>query len=77
LAEYGPNELQSVLRISPWAILFEQFKNILIVILLFAVVLSAFLGHSLEAIVITVIVLFEVVLGFIQEYRAERAHRGA
>jgi len=73
LMEYGPNELQAARRISPWAILFAQFKNILIVILISAVVLSAFLGHSLEAIVITVIVLFAVVLGFIQEYRAERA----
>ena len=35
--------------------------------------LSAFLGHGLEATAITVIVLFAVLLGFVQEYRAERA----
>jgi Ca2+-transporting ATPase len=51
----------------------EQFKNILILILLAATVASAFLGHAVEAIAITVIVLFAVVLGFVQEYRAERA----
>ena len=73
LAEYGPNELQAAHRISPWTILFEQFKNVLIIILLVATVLSAFLGHGVEAVVITVIVLFAVVLGFVQEYRAERA----
>jgi P-type Ca2+ transporter type 2C len=73
LDDYGPNELQAAGRVSPWTILLEQFKNVLIVILLFATALSAFLGHGVEAIAITVIVLFAVVLGFVQEYRAERA----
>ncbi len=73
LAEHGPNELQAGHRISPWVILSEQFKNVLIVILLVATVLSAFLGHGVEAIAIAVIVLFAVLLGFVQEYRAERA----
>jgi Ca2+-transporting ATPase len=73
LAEHGPNELQAARRISPWSILFDQFKNVLILILLLAVVLSAFFGHSIEAIAITVIVFFAVLLGFGQEYRAERA----
>jgi P-type Ca2+ transporter type 2C len=73
LAAFGPNELQAAGRVSPWAILLEQFKNVLIIILLLATALSAFLGHGVEAIAITVIVLFAVVLGFVQEYRAERA----
>ena len=73
LVKYGLNELQAARRISPWAILFEQFRNILVLILLVAVGLSAFLGHGIEAIAIAVIVMFAVLLGFIQEYRAERA----
>ena len=73
LATVGPNELQATGRVSPLALLLQQFKNVLILILLVAVGLSAFLGHGLEAIVIAVIVLFAVLLGFIQEYRAERA----
>ena len=73
LAQYGPNEIQSAHRITPWAILLEQFKNVLILILLGATALSFFLGHGVESIVIAVIVLFAVLLGFIQEYRAERA----
>ncbi|HKZ17862.1 MAG TPA: HAD-IC family P-type ATPase, partial [Geobacteraceae bacterium] len=73
LSLYGPNELQAARTISPWAILLEQFNNVLIIILLIATAVSAFLGHGTEAIVITVIVLFAVVLGFVQEYRAERA----
>ena len=73
LAEHGPNELQAAQRASPWALLAAQFKNVLIIILLIATALSAFLGHAVEAIAITVIVLFAVLLGFIQEFRAERA----
>ena len=69
----GPNELQAAARVSPWRILLEQFKNVLILILLVATLVSAFLGHGVETIAIAVIVVFAVVLGFIQEYRAERA----
>lgn len=73
LIEYGPNELQAARIVSPWEILFQQFKNVLIIILLSATGLSVFLGHGVEAIAIIVIVLFAVILGFVQEYRAERA----
>ncbi len=71
--KYGPNEIQAAHRVSPWEILFEQFKNVLILILLGATGISFFLGHATESIVIAVIVLFAVGLGFVQEYRAERA----
>ncbi len=73
LAQHGPNELQAAHRVSPWELLAEQFKNVLIIILLVAAVFSAFVGEGLDAIVIGIIVLFAVVLGFVQEYRAERA----
>ncbi|MGE3178019.1 MAG: cation-translocating P-type ATPase [Vicinamibacterales bacterium] len=73
LQAHGPNELQAVARSSPWHTLAAQFKNVLVVILLVATLLSGLLGHGLEAAVIAVIVLFAVLLGFIQEYRAERA----
>ena len=71
LAETGPNELEAGEGTSVWALLLDQVKNVLIIILLIAVALSAVLGHATEAVVITVIVLFAVVLGFVQEYRAE------
>ncbi|HEY0378098.1 MAG TPA: cation-translocating P-type ATPase [Pyrinomonadaceae bacterium] len=73
LNEYGPNELQAAGRVSPWEVLLEQFKNVLIVILIFATLLSFFLGHVVEAVAIAIILLFAVLLGFVQEYRAERA----
>jgi P-type Ca2+ transporter type 2C len=73
LAAHGPNELEAADVIAPWQILVGQFKNVLILILLVAVGLSAVLGHATEAAVISVIVVFAAVLGFVQEYRAERA----
>ena len=73
LKKYGLNELQAAHHVSPWALLLEQFKNVLIIILLVAVVLSVFLGHGVESVAIAVIVLFAVLLGFVQEFRAERA----
>ena len=73
LAADGANELQSVTRESVWRTLLAQFQNVLILILLGGTLVSAFLGHTLEATVITVIVLFAVLLGFFQEHRAGRA----
>ncbi|HWN42305.1 MAG TPA: cation-translocating P-type ATPase [Thermoanaerobaculia bacterium] len=73
LQERGPNELQAAAHISPWSVLADQFKNVLVVVLIAAVAMSAILGHMVEAIVIGAILLLSVLLGFIQEYRAERA----
>ena len=73
LGVYGPNRLEAERRASPWLLLLEQFKNVLILTLLFATILSAFLGHGVEAVAIAVIVLFAVLLGFVQEFKAERA----
>ncbi|MBI4296605.1 MAG: HAD-IC family P-type ATPase, partial [Chloroflexi bacterium] len=73
LAEFGPNELVRKKKVSPWMLFLEQFKNLLIIILLVAVGLSAALGEVVDAIVIGVIIVFAAGLGFIQEYRAERS----
>ena len=73
LQEYGPNELKKVDGISAWSILLEQLKNVLIIILFIAIVLSAVPEHEIEANTIGVIVVFAVLLGFVQEYKAERA----
>lgn len=73
ITTYGYNRLEAQKKISPWFLLLEQFKNVLIITLLIATGISAFLGHGIEAIAISVIVLFAVFLGFIQEFRAEKA----
>jgi P-type Ca2+ transporter type 2C len=73
LAEHGPNELRAARRVAAWKLLLEQFRNVLILILHVAVGLSVALGHATEALVIAAVVLLAAVLGFVQEYRAERA----
>lgn len=73
LREYGSNELTKEERPGPWAMFFGQFKDILIIILLVATILSLAIGETVDAAIIAVIVIFSAVLGFIQEYRAERA----
>ncbi len=73
LEKYGYNELKKEEKISPITLFFNQFKNILIIILLIAIILSALVGEVVDAAIIGVIVVFCAVLGFVQEYRAERA----
>ncbi|MCX9012260.1 MAG: HAD-IC family P-type ATPase [Candidatus Methanoperedens sp.] len=73
LPAYGPNELPKKKRISPAGIFLSQFKNYLVLILIGAAVISAFIGEMTNAYVILVIILFISVLGFVQEYKAERA----
>jgi len=73
LEEFGPNELAAEERESPLKILIDQFKNVLIIILILATILSAALGETLDAAIILAIVVVCAVLGFAEEYRAERA----
>lgn len=73
LAEHGPNELQESKKKSVLGILISQFKDVMILILLAAAVISGFIGDLTDTIVILVIVVLNAVIGFIQEYRAEKA----
>ena len=85
LQKYGRNTLKAEKKISAWGLLFEQFKNILVIILLLAVVLSIVVGlinwvpgtglpgEITDAIVIFAIVIAVIVLGFIEEFRSGKA----
>ncbi|CAG0980954.1 MAG: HAD-IC family P-type ATPase [Candidatus Methanoperedens sp.] len=73
LLTFGFNELPEKKRISPLGIFLSQFKNYLVLILIGAAIISAFTGEETNAFVILFIILFISVLGFVQEYRAERA----
>jgi Ca2+-transporting ATPase len=73
LKEFGPNELQEGKKYTVLDLFLSQFKNALLILLIFAGILSMLLGEGLEAIAIFGIVLLNAVLGFIQEYRAEKA----
>ena len=73
LDKYGPNELMERGGITPWQILWEQLTAVMVVILIIAAVISAFLGDYEDAIAIIAIVILNAALGFTQEYRAEQA----
>ena len=78
LQEYGPNRLIEKPRKSPFTLFLEQFKSILVVILLIAASVSAYLAIAegeplMDTYVILVILILNAVLGFVQEYRAEKA----
>ncbi len=73
LEQFGLNELEERGGKSPWRILWEQFTSTMVLILIAAAVISAFLGKPLETIAISAIVVLFALLGFVQEYRAERA----
>jgi Ca2+-transporting ATPase len=73
LMQHGPNELQKEKRSSPIKMFFEQFTDILIIILLIATALSVAIGEIIDAIVIVAIVLATAILGFVEEFRSEKA----
>ncbi len=73
LADSGPNELVERGSHSPWLLLWEQLTAVMVLILIAAAVLSLFLGKYLEAGAIGAIVILFALLGFFQEYRAEKA----
>lgn len=73
LATYGHNELLDRGGKNPLRMLWEQFTQTMVLILIVAAIISAFLGKDLETIAIMAIVVLFGVLGFVQEYRAEKA----
>ncbi len=79
LEEYGVNELSEAKRQSAWSMFLEQFKNVLVIILILAALVSVVIGlvegngeDIYEAAAILVVVVFITVVGFFQEYRAEK-----
>ena len=73
LTSFGPNKLKEAKKISILSLFLEQFKSFLIPILLAATVVSMVIGEYIEGMVILAIVVISAVLGFIQNFRAEKA----
>lgn len=72
LDRYGPNALRGKKAVSPFRIFAEQFKDVMVIILLICTAVSVFMGEYTEAIAIAVIVCVNAFLGFLQELKTEK-----
>ena len=73
LAQYGRNELEEGKTRGVLAILLDQFKETMVLVLIGAAVISGILGEFKDTIAILIIILLNSLLGLTQEYRAEKA----
>ena len=73
LAHFGANELNEKRARSTWSMLLDQFSDFMIIVLIVAAVISGIVGDIEDTVAIIVIVILNAVIGFVQEYRAERA----
>ena len=72
LARHGENRLVEAKPRSLWLKFLDQFRNFLVIVLLFAAALAWAIGDLKDAVVILIVVVFNAALGFYQEHRAER-----
>lgn len=73
LEEFGYNEIKDTKKTYILKIFISQFKSFLIAILFIAVIVSLIINHKIDAFVIAVILILNAILGFIQEYKAEKS----
>ena len=70
---FGPNRRSDTRKTTPLGLLLNQFRSPLVLLLLFAMTLSLFLGETTDGMIVLAIVLGSALLGFLQEYRASSA----
>ena len=73
LDKVGLNRLEEKKGRTPWDMFVGQFKNVLVLILLIAALVSFILGEVSDAIVIAIILILNATLGVVQEYKAEKS----
>jgi len=71
--KYWYNILTNNKKISAWKVFLNQFKSFLILILIVAAVISIFVWEAVDSVVIILIVILNSILGFVQEYKAEKS----
>lgn len=72
LQKHGTNTLAEKKKISPLKILFEQFTDLMVIILMISTVISGFMGEMTEAVTIIAIVAINAIMGFVQEFKTEK-----
>jgi Ca2+-transporting ATPase len=73
IQQYGPNQLQEKKKKPVWLLFLMQFKDVMILILMAAAIVSGVAGDLKDAFVILIIIIINAIVGFVQEYRAEKA----
>ncbi|NTW99848.1 MAG: HAD-IC family P-type ATPase, partial [Geobacteraceae bacterium] len=73
LLKYGPNELIEKQKKGLFMMFLDQFRDFMIMVLIAAAVIAGVIGEASDTIAIIVIVVLNAVIGFVQEYRAEKA----
>ncbi|MFI3185976.1 MAG: cation-translocating P-type ATPase [Methylococcaceae bacterium] len=73
LMAYGSNAIQDQRRRGPLRMFFGQFADFMIIVLIIAGIISGLIGDLTDTIAIIVIVILNALIGFVQEYRAEKA----
>ena len=70
--QYGKNELSAQIEVPRWMLFVSQFKELLVIVLLAAAVISFIIGSVRDAIVMLIIVIINAIIGFVQEYKVSR-----
>ena len=73
LRDHGPNQLAEPEGRSALAVFVDQFRNLLVIVLFGAALLAGLVGDIKDVVVITVVLVLNAALGFIQEYRADKS----
>src|SRR5690606_31968243 len=73
LQEFGENILAEKKKQPTWMLFLLQFKDFMILVLIVAAIISGIAGEMTDTIIILVIVILNAIVGFVQEYRAEKA----
>ncbi|KAJ3556363.1 hypothetical protein NPX13_g10152 [Xylaria arbuscula] len=76
LDEYGPNRVKAAKGLSVWKILLRQVSNSLTVVLILVMALSFAIHDYIEGSVITAVIVLNIVVGLVQDYRAEKTIEG-
>lgn len=73
MQQFGLNQLKEFKKINPVVVFLNQFKDFMIIILIIASIISFLLGEHIDSIIILIILILNAIIGFIQEYRAEKS----
>jgi Ca2+-transporting ATPase len=72
IRHYGKNELESGIQVPKWLMFLSQFRDVLVIVLLIAGIISFLIGNFQDSAIMLVIVLINAIVGFIQQYKAEK-----